>query len=90
MPVPPDRAFRPLSTASGSPTPPSDHPPLFTVEESQALRGTIPGGHTKNLFLKDKKGALFLVTALEDAAIDLKRCTGRSARPAASRSDRPS
>ena len=48
------------------------HPPLFTVEESQALRGAIPGGHTKNLFLKDKKGALFLVTALEDAAIELK------------------
>ena len=33
------------------------HQPLFTVEESQALRGTIPGGHTKNLFLKDKKRA---------------------------------
>jgi Ala-tRNA(Pro) deacylase len=48
------------------------HPPLFTVEESQALRGTIPGGHTKNLFLKDKKGALFLVVALEDAVIELK------------------
>jgi Ala-tRNA(Pro) deacylase len=48
------------------------HPPLFTVEQSQALRGTIPGGHTKNLFLKDKKDALFLVTALEDATIDLK------------------
>jgi Ala-tRNA(Pro) deacylase len=49
------------------------HPPLFTVEESQALRGKIPGGHTKNLFLKAKTGALFLVVALEDARIDLKR-----------------
>jgi Ala-tRNA(Pro) deacylase len=48
------------------------HPPLFTVEQSQSLRGSIPGGHTKNLFLRDKKGALFLVTALEDAAIELK------------------
>ena len=48
------------------------HAALFTVEQSQALRGTIPGGHTKNLFLRDKKGALFLVTALEDAAIELK------------------
>jgi len=48
------------------------HPALFTVEQSQQLRGTIPGGHTKNLFLKDKKGALFLVTALEDAVIELK------------------
>jgi Ala-tRNA(Pro) deacylase len=48
------------------------HPALFTVEQSRALRGTIPGGHTKNLFLKDKKGSLFLVTALEDAEIALK------------------
>ena len=48
------------------------HPPLFTVEQSRALRGTIPGGHTKNLFLKDKKDAVFLVVAPEDARIDLK------------------
>src|SRR5216684_4361919 len=59
------------------------HPPLFTVEQSQALRGTIPGGHTKNLFVKDKKGALYLVTALEDATIELKslhRLLGASGR----------
>lgn len=49
-----------------------EHPPLHTVEESQALRGSIPGAHTKNLFLRDRKGQLFLVTALEDAEIDLK------------------
>jgi Ala-tRNA(Pro) deacylase len=49
-----------------------DHPPLFTVEQSQALRGQIPGAHTKNLFLKDKKSALYLVVAPEEAAIDLK------------------
>jgi Ala-tRNA(Pro) deacylase len=48
------------------------HAPLFTVEQSQELRGTIPGGHTKNLFLKDKKDALFLVVAEEDAGIELK------------------
>ena len=48
------------------------HPALFTVADSQALRGEIMGGHTKNLFLKDKKDALFLVVALEDAAIELK------------------
>ena len=40
------------------------HPPLFTVEESRALRGTIPGAHTKNLFLKDKKDAIFLSPCL--------------------------
>ena len=49
-----------------------EHPPLFTVEDSRALRGEIPGAHTKNLFLKCKKGRLWLVTALEDALIDLK------------------
>jgi Ala-tRNA(Pro) deacylase len=49
-----------------------EHPPLFTVEQSQALRGEIRGAHTKNLFLKDKKDALFLLTAPEDAELDLK------------------
>jgi Ala-tRNA(Pro) deacylase len=48
------------------------HPPLFTVEQSQALRGTIPGGHTKNLFLKDRRDTVFLVVAPEEAKIDLK------------------
>lgn len=50
-----------------------DHPPLFTVEDSQALRGDIPGGHTKNLFVKDKKGRLFLLVLGEETTIDLKR-----------------
>src|SRR5258708_31048966 len=48
------------------------HAPAFTVEEARALRGRVAGAHTKNLFLKDKKGALFLVVALEEAAIELK------------------
>ena len=48
------------------------HPPLFTVEQSQSLRGQIPGGHTKNLFLRDKKYAIYLLVTLEDAEIDLK------------------
>lgn len=49
-----------------------DHPPLFTVEVSENLRGEIPGGHTKNLFLKDKKGKFFLLTVGERAVINLK------------------
>lgn len=49
-----------------------EHPPLFTVADSQGLRGEISGGHTKNLFLKDKKDNFFLVTVEEDAAVDLK------------------
>lgn len=49
-----------------------NHAPVFTVAEAQALRGSLPGGHTKNLFLKDKRDALWLVVAREDLAIDLK------------------
>ena len=49
------------------------HEALFTVEQSKALRGEIAGAHTKNLFLKDKKGKFFLVTAVENTQIDLKR-----------------
>lgn len=49
-----------------------EHPPLHTVEESQALRGEIQGGHTKNLFVKDKKGTIFLVVAEETRVVDLK------------------
>jgi Ala-tRNA(Pro) deacylase len=67
----PDELFAALDRLSIA-HPTVSHPPLFTVEQSRSLRGAIPGGHTKNLFLRDKKGALFLVTALEDAAIDLK------------------
>ncbi len=47
------------------------HAPVFTVAEAQALRGSLPGGHTKNLFLKDKKGGLWLVVAREALRIDL-------------------
>lgn len=50
-----------------------DHEAVFTVAESKALRGKVAGHHTKNLFLKDKKGRLFLVSALESTRIDLKR-----------------
>jgi Ala-tRNA(Pro) deacylase len=48
------------------------HPPVFTVEEAKTLRGKIEGGHTKNLFLKDKSDRLFLAVTLEDVPVDLK------------------
>lgn len=48
------------------------HQPVHTVEQARSLRGDIPGGHCKNLFLKDKKGALWLVVTLEDTNVDLK------------------
>jgi Ala-tRNA(Pro) deacylase len=59
------------------------HPPVFTVEKSRALAGRVPGVHSKNLFLRDKKGTLYLVVAAEDAAIELKslhRLLGASGR----------
>src|SRR3954467_13650672 len=67
MAATPDELFAALDRL-GIAHPTVRHPPLFTVEQSQGLRGAIPGGHTKNLFLKDKKD----VTALEDAEIELK------------------
>ena len=50
-----------------------EHPPVFTVEEAKALRGNLPGHHIKNLFLRNKKEEMWLVVALEDRTIDLKR-----------------
>ncbi len=50
-----------------------EHPAVFTVEQAKALRGDLPGHHIKNLFLRNKKEEMWLVVALEDRAIDLKR-----------------
>ena len=58
--------------ALGIATTTHDHAPVFTVEEARALRGQIPGGHCKNLFLKDEKGEVWLIVCLEEARVDLK------------------
>lgn len=50
-----------------------DHPAVFTVAESDLLERDLPGGHTKNLFLKDAKGRLFLIVAESHSQIDLKK-----------------
>lgn len=68
MPFPLSDRFQALGIESVT----FEHPPVFTVEEGAAFKRLIPGGHTKNLFLKDKKQALWLVTALWDTEIDLK------------------
>ena len=47
------------------------HPPVFTVEEAKALRGDLPGCHTKNLFVRDRKGVMWLVVCREDRRVDL-------------------
>lgn len=50
-----------------------DHPAVFTVGEGEDIKARIPGAHTKNLFLKDAKGQLWLISAEGHAQIDLKR-----------------
>ena len=48
------------------------HPPVFRVQDGAEIKAALPGGHTKNLFLKDAKGQLWLISALGDTRIDLK------------------
>lgn len=48
------------------------HEAVFTVEEAKDLRGALPGAHCKSLFVRDKKGASFLVVCLEDRRLDMK------------------
>lgn len=50
-----------------------DHPAVFRVEDGPGIKDALPGGHTKNLFLKDAKGQLWLISALGETVIDLKR-----------------
>src|SRR4029077_8908610 len=57
------------------------HPPVFTVAEAAALRGSLPGGHCKSLFLKDKKGGFWLAVMLEERRLDLKELASRLAAP---------
>ena len=52
------------------------HPAVFRVGEGEQIKAALPGGHTKNLFLKDAKGQLWLICALGETAIDLKRLHG--------------
>jgi Ala-tRNA(Pro) deacylase len=72
VPATPDQLFARLD-ALGIGHRTYSHPPVFTVAEAVALRGTLPGGHCKSLFLKDRRAGLWLVVALEERQIDLKR-----------------
>jgi len=79
-PLTPDQLFARLD-ALGIAHRSHTHPPVFTVAEAAALRGRLPGGHCKSLFLKDRKGGLWLVVALEERSIDLKRLAVALAAP---------
>ena len=71
MPATPDDVFRRLDEL-GVAHSTVEHAAVFTVAESTQVERALPGGHTKNLFLKDKKGALFLVIAEGRTKVDLK------------------
>ncbi|MFN3347793.1 prolyl-tRNA synthetase associated domain-containing protein [Pseudorhodoplanes sp.] len=75
MPASPDDLFAFLDRL-GIPHRTVTHPPLFTVEQSRAVADRVPGGHSKNLFLKDTRGTLYLIVLLEDARVNLKAVPG--------------
>jgi Ala-tRNA(Pro) deacylase len=53
------------------------HPPVFTVQEAQAIRGDLPGIHSKNLFLRNKAGRMWLVTCEESRQLQLRTLAER-------------
>ncbi|WP_395021641.1 prolyl-tRNA synthetase associated domain-containing protein [Dongia sp.] len=71
LPTSPDQLLERLATL-GISSHTVDHAPVFTVEESKELRGQLPGGHVKNLFLRNKKEEMWLVTVEESKRVDLK------------------
>jgi Ala-tRNA(Pro) deacylase len=80
MAATPDTLFRRLD-ALGIRHATHHHPPLRTVADAVRLRGNLPGGHCKSLFLKDRKAGLWLVVVLEDRRLDLKALADRLAAP---------
>lgn len=82
---PDDLALRLPLVAANSTT--YAHPPLFTVDDGEEFRDGLPGMGTKNLFLKDKKGTLWLITAEHHTKINLNAFSEwlRARRLAASR-----
>jgi len=58
-----------------------EHIPVFTVAEADAVHDSVPGGHTKNLFLKDKKGGLWLVVVRDRLRVDLNALAKQLAAP---------
>lgn len=57
------------------------HVPVFTVAEADEVHAQVPGGHTKNLFLKDRKGGLWLVVVRDRFRVDLNALAKRLGAP---------
>ena len=49
-----------------------DHPALFTVEQAKDREDKIPGVHTKNIFIRDKKKNFYLITLLAHKKLETK------------------
>lgn len=71
MPATPELLFQKLD-ALGISYQTHHHEPVFTVDDAKTVSRDLAGGHSKNLFLKDKGGDLFLLIALEDTKVNLK------------------
>jgi len=71
MPATPEILFEKLD-ALGISYQTHHHDPVFTVDDAKTVSRELEGGHSKNLFLKDKTGDLFLLVALEDTKVNLK------------------
>ncbi len=69
----PERPLFELFGRLGLETATTRHAPVFTVAESQGVKDDLPGGHSKNLFMRDKKGALVLVSAWQNSVLPLNR-----------------
>ena len=70
-PATPDDLFRRLEELE-IPFVNHTHAPVFTVEEARAMRGNLPGCHTKNLFVRDKKERMWLFVCEQDSAVRLR------------------
>lgn len=72
MTASPERLFAYLDTlAIGHTT--VEHEATFTVEEGRELKASLPGGHTKNLFMKDKDGVIVLISAHAESKLKLNQ-----------------
>src|SRR5215469_5364188 len=80
MAATPEELFARLD-ALGIPHVTHRHPPVFTVAEAVSLRGALPGGHCKSLFLIDRKGGQWLVVVLEDRRMDMRALSERLGAP---------
>jgi len=75
LPVPPEKLLEMLYS-KGITYSIYHHAPIFTAAEGEHLKKEIPGVHCRNLFLRDKKKAMFLVVAANETQIDLKKLSG--------------